>query len=160
MSTDDGYGHLELGQDGLSVADAASLFAGTRRRQTEAGAWVKSLEAAGYLQRQTLVEYRCAERGDLLARVVSSPVGSILILESFKLSPDENAGTSPDARETRTSDGENHWKRNIDVLPEGGMVPHLNCDHVRAYEIPVEEIHADASARPAEPILIPRRAVR
>lgn len=155
------YGVIEVGRGGVSASDVEMLVTGTERRRREVRAYLAMLEGVGALSRKTVVQYRCRSgRGCDLGRLVSSPMGLILALPAFRLSPERNASTSSGSRATRTSDGDRRWQPNSDVLPSGGVEPLLRCDHVDAFPVTAEQMHRDAETRPRRPILIPRDTVR
>lgn len=155
------YGVIEVGRGGVSASDVEQLVAGTERRRREVRAYLASLESSGALSKRAVVQYRCRSgRGCDLGRLVSSPMGLILALPAFRLSPERNASTSVESRASHTSDGDRRWQPNSDVLPSGGVEPLLRCDHVDAYPVTAEQMHRDAETRPPRPILIPRDTVR
>jgi hypothetical protein len=108
----------------------------------------------GALRKATAVEYRCESHGCLLARVVNAPGAAedggpvfVIWFPPMTLSPERNhAESTPEARAKRTTDGGRRWVGHADKLMDWATY-HLNCDHLRALELPGLEAVKDATRR-------------
>lgn len=144
---------------GFTTEDAEDLLTGMYDRMASALALHRMLAATGDLPTATLLEYRCAERGCLLARVFPTPAGPAVYTPAFRHSPSRNESTAVAARAKLTNDGDRRWAERADLLdtdpPAGlGVELWLNCDHLLDRPLPSETINADLAARRAWPVLL------
>lgn len=123
---------VEIGPEGISLDGVARLIADMDSRQRSALSAYRKLADERAISRARLLSYRCT-RGCLLLDVFETTEGPALYWPRHRRSPGANAQTSPEARATRTLDGDRNW---IDRAELVSVMRHfdaeLNCDHVRS----------------------------
>lgn len=101
-----------------------------------------------------LVEYRCKVRGCVLLTCWRSPMGRLVHLPGYKLSPERNAET------VRYGQADRHWDEslvNLDALPvfaDSGRYSSglpLTCDHYSHSVRTVDLLDDAARAQPGNP---------
>lgn len=103
---------------------------------------VKALRSTGRLDKATTLIYRCAN-GCLLARVVDTPQGVIVICPPYRLPPAANEKlSSPAGREHHTRDGNRSWNEQVFFTDQAANVP-IHCEHIIEGYLPLERVHAN-----------------
>lgn len=115
----------------------------------------EALKATRRLRSHRLLSYRCPSRCLLLDVVnLPAPVGLVLHVPRYRLSPGLNAATSNESgRANNTEDGVNHWKGWTGPRSAASN-PTLTCKHVRT-NLPDTDLDDDLAARHAEVIIFP-----
>ena len=114
---------IEFPREGPVPDDIGSrLLAGMTERQERCLHIYRLLRQAGQLERRRLLAYRCPRRC-LLLDVFPTPYGPGVFLPAFRLSPEQNMDTSPQARAERTTDGDRRWVERADVLMAAPACP-------------------------------------
>lgn len=151
---------FEVARDGAVTAENVDAsVAAMKQADRDAAAWTAWLESLGgeaALKRATVVEYRAKHpRGDLLARVIRTEQGELVLLTPpFTLPPTMQADTHPVARRERTQDGERRWCRRTTLVPSMRWPEvtlrssHYSCT------VTVGRLIDDAAARPTRPIIL------
>ena len=108
------------------------------------------------LEKYRLLTYRCHRRC-LLLDVFRTPAGPAVYFPPFKLSPEQNERSAPDARTERTSDGVRRWVERAELLSvfRSGLYLELNCDHVSRHVLTGDAITDAMTTRPGTTIAIP-----
>jgi hypothetical protein len=148
-------GRIEIGAEGFTAQDAADMIGGMDRRKSSALALYRLMRANGQLSKSRILEYRCRARGCQLLDVFETPAGAAAYKPAFRLSPGRNESSSPEARATRTSDGDRRWEETADLLMPSPLEYWVTCDHVLNYPLPAARVAADSAARRGQIMLLP-----
>lgn len=138
---------------GISAEQVAALRDDYEKRPAELLALYEKMRETGDLNRNRLVSYRC-QKGCLLLDVFLTPRGPASYKPPFSYSPKANEVTSPDARATRTTDGERRWVANVDLVLPPPLEYWLSCKHVHNLVHMAERVHSDLTERHQKPIII------
>lgn len=145
---------------GITLDQARVVREGMQHREQSALAMYRAWRDSDDLGARRVVSYRCRAEGCLLLDVFSTPVGSAVYKPAFRFSPNRNDATHPQARATRTSDGDRRWVETADLLdsdpPAGlGVEYWTQCDHVLDHPLPAERVVSDCATRRGEVIFLP-----
>lgn len=115
----------------------------------------RALVETKQLNKLRRLTYRCQVNREMLLDAVETPAGLLFYVKGYKNSPTVNEATSvAEARATRTTDGDRHWREQAFWAEESTLsrpdIPEaclfLNCDHVLRHGLTAARFHADWAA--------------
>jgi len=109
-------------------------LAASEASAAECLAYYRLLHTHGQARKMALVEYRCAGKGCLLARIVGSPAGLFLVTFGHHY--------SPEAAQRHTASGNVDWPTRARLLGGPDEAVQLTCDHLQT-GYAGKSLHAD-----------------